>query len=107
MANQEITVGLRFTADTGAARQQLSTLKTDLMGLSSVMTTNSFGQNITQGLKEANLAAVKLKTQLDAATNVKTGNLDLTKFSRQLQQSGRLLFSLLLPFKTQKFPLFV
>lgn len=91
MPNQEITVGLRFTADIGAARQQLNSLKTDLMGLSTIMTTNSFGQTITQGLNQASLAAVKLKTQLDAATNIKTGNLDLTKFTRQLQQSGMTL----------------
>ena len=84
---QELTVGLRFTADTAAAKRELDSLKTNLMSLNSLKTVQ-FGQEMTKGISEATIAATKLKTQLDAATNVKTGNLDLTKFSKQLKQSG-------------------
>ena len=85
---QEITVGLRFTADTQQAKAQLASLKTDLMNLSNLTEKGQFGNIMVKELNEANIAAAKLKTQLEAATNTKTGNLDLSKFNKQLQMGG-------------------
>ena len=70
MPNQEITVGLRFTADTAAARQQLNTLKQDLNNLGTLNNIN-FGSGLSKSILEASSAAAKLKVQLEEATNVK------------------------------------
>lgn len=84
---QEITVGLRFTADTQQAKAQLASLKNDLNNLAT-MKNLDFNSSVTKSLSDASNAAAQLKVQLQEATNVKTGNLDLSKFNYSLKQSG-------------------
>ena len=47
---------------------------------------NSLG--ITKEIQEASVAAATLKTQLENATNVNTGKLDLGRFNQSLKESG-------------------
>ena len=85
-----ISVNLAFTADTSAARNQLNALKSELTTLttSAVSLTGGKQLGITTELAKAATQAAQLKVQLESATNVNTGRLDLTKFNSQLQQSG-------------------
>lgn len=86
--NQEYVVGLRFTADASAARQELDNLKNSLSNLNKLSNTDFNKNGITKGLNEAATAAAQLKVQLEEATNIKTGNLDLGKFNQSLKNSG-------------------
>lgn len=92
MSNR-ISYTLAFTADTAKAKQQLSDLKRQLDLVILGVGKNQFGLGFTKEIQEASVAAVQLKTQLQRATNVNTGRLDLTKFNHSLKQSGQTLQS--------------
>lgn len=83
----DINVGIKFNADTQQARQQLQQLQNQLDSLISSTAKNT-QMPLNKNLKEALNAAAQLKVALQAATNIDTGNLDLSKFSAQLKQSG-------------------
>ena len=83
----DINVGIKFNANTQQARQQLQQLQNQLDNLISSTAKNT-QMPLNKNLKEALNAAAQLKVALQAATNVDTGNLDLSKFSAQLKQSG-------------------
>lgn len=88
---KQLNVNLAFTADTGKAKAQLQDLQKQLDQL---MTSTSKGGSklgLTDEVIEATHAAAQLQAQLKAATNVQTGNLDLSKFSSQLKASGTTL----------------
>lgn len=80
-------VNLSFTADTSKAKMQLQDLQNQLTKLINNPTSAS-SLGITKEIQEASVAAATLKTQLNEATNVNTGKLDLGKFNQSLQQSG-------------------
>lgn len=94
MANNSANynVNMRFTADTGQAKQQLRDLQSLLDTLMNQIATKNikfFDVNATKKeIDEASAAVQELKIALDQATNVDTGRLDLSKFSKSLSQSG-------------------
>ena len=94
MANNSANynVNMRFTADTGQAKQQLRDLQNSLDTLMNQIATKNikfFDVNATKKeIDEASAAVQELKIALDQATNVNTGRLDLSKFSKSLSQSG-------------------
>lgn len=94
MANNSANynVNMRFTADTGQAKQQLRDLQSSLDTLMNQIATKNikfFDVNATKKeIDEASAAVQELKITLDQATNVNTGRLDLSKFSKSLSQSG-------------------
>lgn len=94
MANNSANynVNMRFTADTGQAKQQLRDLQSSLDILMNQIATKDikfFNVNATKKeIDEASAAVQELKIALDQATNVDTGRLDLSKFSKSLSQSG-------------------
>lgn len=94
MANNSANynVNMRFTADTGQAKQQLRDLQSSLDILMNQIATKNikfFDVNATKKeIDEASAAVQELKIALDQATNVNTGRLDLSKFSKSLSQSG-------------------
>ena len=87
---KQLNVSLGFTADTSQARKQLQDLQNQLTNLmNSTMKANATsGLGITKDISNATSAAARLKVQLEQATNVNTGKLDLTKFSQSLKDSN-------------------
>ena len=90
MSNR-INYTLAFTADTNKAKQQLSDLQSQINNLVNRVATSQFGLGFTKEIQEASVAAVQLKTQLQNATSINTGKLDLTKFNHSLKQGGQTL----------------
>ena len=84
---KQLNVNLAFTADTTQAKNQLQHLQEQLAALMTPKA-STFGNGITKEIQEATLMAAKLKSQLDSATNIKTGKLDLGKFSESLSRSN-------------------
>ncbi len=93
---KQLNVNLAFNADTAKARQQIQELQKSLNDLVKHSVQNSATGDIpiTKQLTEAQVAASKLQTILTQSVNMKTGNLDLTKFSQSLDQSGLKLTTL-------------
>ena len=87
---KQLNVNLAFTADTAKAKSAIRDLQNTLSQLGS-STSIPGSTKIAQNLQEAQSAAISLKAALSAAVNVKTGNLDLTKFNTQLKNSGKTL----------------
>ena len=83
---KQLNINLAMTADTSQAKAQLQDLQKQLSNLMSSVGSNSH-LGITKQLQEASIQVATLKTQLQAATNVNTGKLDLSKFSQSLQDS--------------------
>lgn len=81
-------VNLQFTADSKQAQQQLQNLQDQLNNLmaNSMKTDASLG--ISKDIQGAIQLTAQLKTQLQQATNVDTGKLDLSKFNQALKQGG-------------------
>ncbi len=81
-------VNLQFTADSKQAQQQLQNLQDQLNNLmaNSIKTDASLG--ISKDIQGAIQLTAQLKTQLQQATNVDTGKLDLSKFNQALKQGG-------------------
>ena len=83
-------VNLQFTADSKSAQNQIRDLQFQLDNLlkSSVNEVQTQKLPITKELTEAQIAASKLQTILSQTVNIKTGKMDLTKFSQSLRQSN-------------------
>lgn len=86
MANAQ--VNLVFTADTSVAKRQLQDLQNTLSNLTKNSGGNSDIFNLSPSIQKATQAAAQLKATLTSATDVKTGQLDLSKFARGLEDSG-------------------
>ena len=84
---KQLNVNLAFTADTGKAKAQLQSLQKDLDQLLSTAHQQP-GLQITKELEQASVVAATLKTQLQEATNVQTGKLDLGKLNEGLSRAG-------------------
>lgn len=85
---KQLNVNLAFTADTSQAKAQIQSLQQTLMNLTTA-TSLPGATKITSDLVSAKNAAGQLKIALQQATNVQTGNLDLTKFNAQLQKGSK------------------
>ena len=83
-------VNLQFTADSKSAQNQIRDLQFQLDNLlkSSINEVQTQKLPITKELTEAQIAASKLQTILSQTVNIKTGKMDLTKFSQSLRQSN-------------------
>ena len=81
-------VNLQFTADAKQARQQLENLQRQLDVLATSAIKNSAGTGLSSQITESAMAAQQLKVQLQEATNVNTGKLDLSKFTASLKASN-------------------
>lgn len=86
---KQLNVNLAFTADTGAAKQQIKSLEQDLKNLVSGTGMNK-DFKLTRELAEAKEAAGQLKLALQSATS-STGTLDLSKFDQAIKASGMTL----------------
>lgn len=86
---KQLNVNLAFTADTSQAKAQIDQLQRQLSDLVNIATRSS-GSNfaMTKEIQNATSAAIKLKAQLQSATDVDTGKLNLTKFVQSMTQSG-------------------
>ena len=85
--NERVSYTVAFTADVEQAKAQLENLKTSLNQLSNIAA--QAGKNplgLTSELQEATSAAAQLKASLEGAINIKTGQLDLGKFSQSLKK---------------------
>ncbi|MDD4804361.1 MAG: phage tail tape measure protein [Candidatus Pacebacteria bacterium] len=86
---KQLNVNLAFTADTGKAKSELQGLQSQLQTLMSSATIKVGGiSGIKTDIQGAITAAAQLKVQLENATNVKTGKLDLGKFSESLAKGN-------------------
>ena len=88
-----LNVSLAVTADTSQAKAALQALQSSLTQLSQMTDLKIGGSGsqltaITSEIVKAQQAAGQLRTQLQEATNVNTGKLDLVKFNQSLNQSG-------------------
>lgn len=84
---KQLNVNLGFTADVSQAKKQLVDLKKQIDDLIK-NPVEAQGLGLTKEIRDASLAAATLKEQLNEATNVKTGRLDLGKFNDSLKASG-------------------
>ena len=87
---KQLNVNLAFTANTSQAKSQLQDLQNQLSKLTSA-SAQQLNIKWTDELQEATTAAVELKTHLQNATNVQTGNLDFTKLNASIKKSGKSL----------------
>ena len=85
---KQLNVDLSFTADTSKAKAQLQDLQRQLSQLTSPTALGQHNLGVTQQIKEAIPLVAQLQAQLQSATNVNTGKLDLTKFNESLKQSN-------------------
>lgn len=86
MAN-DVQVNLRFSADIQQARMQVEILQQSLQNLMSNSRTNistSLESDLTKSIRKV----AELKTSLEQATSIKTGQLDLSKFNESLKKSN-------------------
>lgn len=84
---KQLNVNLAFTADTSKAKASLQDLQSQLNKLTSASALDFSGQ-WTKEMQEASVAAMELKTHLQNATNVQTGNLDFTKLNQSIKKSN-------------------
>ena len=90
MATKRVNITLDFKANTQQAKQQLNALQTSLDQI-----TRNQAINVNQtGITQAAQAAQNLQRHLQAATDVNTGKLDLSKFSASLASANQNLSTL-------------
>ena len=88
---KQLNVSLAFSADTSQAKAQIQNLQTSLNNLMKSTNVNSASLGLNAEINSAINNVAKLKASLSAATNVKTGGLDLGKFNESLRKSGKTL----------------
>ena len=85
---KQLNVSLAFTADTSKAKKEIQNLQTQLTQLINSVGTNKQLTGLNSEIQKSVSAAAKLKVQLESATNVDTGKLDLGKFNDALNKGG-------------------
>ena len=85
---KQLNVSVAVTADTSQAKAALQALQNQLTQLTMTPANFTLGGSIKQEAVEASKAISQLQAQLKSATNIQTGNLDLTKFYQSMQRSG-------------------
>ena len=88
---KQLNVNLAFTADTSKAKAQLQDLQKQLTQLTNTSLGKTKDLGMVKEIQDATAAAAQLKAQLESATNVSTGKLDLGRFNDSLKQSGMTL----------------
>ena len=89
--DRRLNVNLGFTADTKAAKQAVLDLQRSLTSLVNDTAKSVPALGITTDIEKASRAAADLKIQLQMATDVDTGRLDLSKFNDSLKKSNKTL----------------
>ena len=84
---KHLNIDMSVRADTSQAKQAMMELQ---KSLNDILATRTITVNDTS-INNAKQAALDLKHHLEAATNVQTGKLDLSKFSASLNKSGQSL----------------
>lgn len=89
----QVGIELDFNANTSKARKEIQDLQKQLDNVISVASRGSVGvdKSLVKDLREASVAASSLKVHLQEATNVKTGQLDLSKLNNSFKQAGMTL----------------
>lgn len=85
---KQLNVNLGFTADTSQAKKSLQELQKSLQDIAKLPGKSSSLFDDTD-LKNASKAAMELQQHLNAAMNVKTGNLDLSRLSTSLKAANK------------------
>lgn len=85
---KQLNVNLAFTANTSQAKAQIQSLQQTLQSLSTGTNIKGATQ-LSNDLIQAKNAAGQLKVALEQATNVNTGNLDLSKLNKSLSSGSR------------------
>ena len=83
--SKNLNVSLAFTANTNEAIAQIKNLQKELNGLAVGTSLKNSISQITPEIQNAMTAAAELQAKLEDAVNVKTGKLDLGKFSDSLK----------------------
>ena len=90
--SKDLKVSLAFTANTNEAIAQIKNLQKELNNLATgTNLKNSSIAQITPEIQNAMVAAAELQAKLEGAVNVKTGKLDLGKFSESLKKGEKTL----------------
>ena len=84
---KQLNVNLAFTADAGRAKAELQNLQGQLTSLLN-LTNQTSNFKLTDEIREASVAVANLKLNLENATNVNTGKLDLGKFQQSMKASN-------------------
>ena len=85
---KQLNVNLAFNADTSQAKQQIADLQKSLQDIAKLPgKSSSLFDDVS--IQQASNAALELQQHLQAAVNVNTGNLDLSRFSTSLKASGK------------------
>lgn len=84
---KQLNVDMSIRANTSQAQTELKKLQQTLNEAINGTIQQSGNMPLTKEISEATQAAAKLKVALAEATNVNTGNLDLSKFSESLAKS--------------------
>lgn len=88
-----VTINLGITADASQAKRELQSLQSTLQNLSQTRMHDVTGI-LQNDLQRGVQAATQLQAALASATNVNTGKLDLSRFSRTLTEAGTSLAQL-------------
>lgn len=92
MNSNRINVTLGFNADIGAAKANLKDLQNTLNEISNLKLEP--GTNLNKSLQEAISSADILSQHLNAAMDVKTGNINVDKFAASISKSGQSVLQL-------------
>ena len=87
---KQLNVNLAFTADSSQAKKELQDLQNQLSKLTNAPLSIK-GSALTDEIMKASNAASELQAHLSKAINTKTGNLDFTKLTQSIQNSGSTL----------------
>ena len=85
---KSLNINLNVTADTGQAAAALKNLQSTLQSLVTSTNNLKIGGQLKSGITDATAAIGQLQVALKEATNIKTGNLNLTQFTQSMKASG-------------------
>lgn len=88
---KKYNIELAFTANASQVKRELDTLKTQLSSISNINNLDFAKGGMSKEILEASNAAIKLRTILEEATHVNTGQLNLKSFTKSLKESGMTL----------------
>lgn len=85
---QTVQVKLNFLADTSQAENALKRLQSSLKNVTTQQNLDTGGYKMAIEINAASEAAMKLRQNLQSAINVNTGQLDLSRFTKEMSKSG-------------------
>ena len=87
---ENYVINMKFNGDMSHLQQQVKNVQLSLTELTRVQTKD---MGLQKQFREASQAAKEMKQHIAAATNVQTGNIDLSKLNTSLQKSKKTLTS--------------